>query len=200
VSGADWRDDLRSLVDRAAAAEGRARVAELLRSESERLSGQTDVPRLLIDAPVLGAVPVGGGWVGVLLAPEAPPAVLAARTPGALVELARASADLAVVATGQPSGGEVAALATVVEVIEVDPSASFSRLAGGPLRTARGEEGAAERRALLTRAGLVPPAWFRGSGFGEDDLLDACAAAWTAVRRASGLAEQAEGRATTTWV
>jgi predicted RNase H-like nuclease len=35
----------------------------------------------------------------------------------------------------------------------------------------------------------VAPPWFRGAGFGEDDLLDACAAAWTAVRHSRGLSE-----------
>jgi predicted RNase H-like nuclease len=36
---------------------------------------------------------------------------------------------------------------------------------------------------------VVAPAWFRGAGFGEDDLLDACAVAWTAVRHALGVSE-----------
>ena len=30
------------------------------------------------------------------------------------------------------------------------------------------------------RHGITAPHWFRGAGFGEDDLLDACAAAWSA--------------------
>ena len=37
------------------------------------------------------------------------------------------------------------------------------------------------RRESLAAHGIVAPPWFRGAGFGEDDLLDACAAAWTAV-------------------
>jgi hypothetical protein len=201
VSGADWRDDLRALVDRAAAADGRALAVETRRSELERLSAETGVPRLVVEAPVLGAVPAEGGWVAVLLAPKRLPVVLAARTLGALIELARESADLAVAAIGRPSCGEVDASSKVVEVIEVDPVASFSRIAGRPLRGAReDEEGVAERRDLLARTGLVPPAWFRGSDFGEEDLLDACAAAWTAVRRVHGDAERAGGGSTAIWV
>ena len=45
----------------------------------------------------------------------------------------------------------------------------------------------AARRSPRT-ASWRPP-WFRGAGFGEDDLLDACAVAWTAVRHALGVSE-----------
>lgn len=34
----------------------------------------------------------------------------------------------------------------------------------------------AERRDLLARSGLVAPGWYSGSGFTEDELLDACTA------------------------
>ncbi|MDP4824174.1 MAG: DUF429 domain-containing protein, partial [Aestuariivirgaceae bacterium] len=50
-------------------------------------------------------------------------------------------------------------------------------------------EGKAERRALLAKAGFplgnldIPP---KSSGWGEDDLLDACACAWSAKRLATG--------------
>lgn len=75
-------------------------------------------------------------------------------------------------------------------VIEVHPELSFARMAGAPLLTRKKDPaGVAERRAALAAAGLVAPAWFRGSGFGEDDLLDACAAVWTAARHARGEAE-----------
>ncbi len=70
-----------------------------------------------------------------------------------------------------------------VAVIEVHPELCFARMAGEPiLQTKRSPEGVALRRAALEQAGIVAPAWFSGSGFAEDDLLDACAAAWTAVR------------------
>ncbi len=35
---------------------------------------------------------------------------------------------------------------------------------------------ATERRELLARSGLVAPGWYSGSGFTEDELLDACTA------------------------
>jgi predicted RNase H-like nuclease len=77
-----------------------------------------------------------------------------------------------------------------VEVIEVHPELSFARMVGAPISERKKDpEGVAARRTALERVGLVPPAWFRGSGFGEDDLLDACAAAWTAVRHTRGESE-----------
>ena len=77
-----------------------------------------------------------------------------------------------------------------VEVIEVHPELSFARLAGAPvLPRKKDPDGVAARRAALRAVGLDPPMWMRGIGFAEDDLLDACAAAWTAVRYARGEAE-----------
>jgi hypothetical protein len=217
VDGEDWQGELGALIDRAAAVEGRDVVAAVLRGHSERLFEDTGMPSVVVAVPVLGAVTTGTGWVGVLLAPERPPAVLAAGTLGTLAELARESADVAIAAIGTSTeladverrerGGQVEALSTVVEVIEVDPVARFTKMAEGRVRTGRegtgateGTEGAAERRALLASTGLTPPAWFRGSGFREEDLLDACAAAWTAVRRLHGDAECVSLPSTTLWV
>ncbi|MFL6059714.1 MAG: DUF429 domain-containing protein, partial [Marmoricola sp.] len=77
-----------------------------------------------------------------------------------------------------------------VEVVEVHPELSFARMAGEPvLARKKDSDGVAARRALLSAAGLTAPPWFRGSGFGEDDLLDACAAAWSAVRHSQGVSE-----------
>jgi predicted RNase H-like nuclease len=53
-------------------------------------------------------------------------------------------------------------------------------------RTAAGLEA---RAAALRSVGIGPPAYVRGQGYGAADLLDACAAAWTARRVASGVAE-----------
>ncbi|MCW2753851.1 MAG: hydrolase [Marmoricola sp.] len=39
----------------------------------------------------------------------------------------------------------------------------------------------AERRALLAHSGLVAPGWYSGSGFTEDELLDACTAILIAI-------------------
>lgn len=72
-------------------------------------------------------------------------------------------------------------------VVEAHPELAFARMAGAPMRHAkRSREGAVERRAWLARAGVpVPP---RPRGAAEDDLLDACALAWTARRVALGSA------------
>lgn len=77
-----------------------------------------------------------------------------------------------------------------VHVIEVHPEVSFTRMAGAPvLARKKDPEGAAARRVALAAHGIVAPAWFRGAGFGEDDLLDACAAAWSGVRHLLGVSE-----------
>lgn len=76
------------------------------------------------------------------------------------------------------------------EVIEVHPELSFARLAGSPvLASKKDPAGASARREALRAHGLVAPAWFKGSGFAEDDLLDACAAAWSAARHDHGASE-----------
>ncbi|MCW2784901.1 MAG: hypothetical protein JWP74_1418 [Marmoricola sp.] len=77
-----------------------------------------------------------------------------------------------------------------VEVLEVHPELSFARMAGAPI-VARKKvpEGVALRREALRLSGITAPGWYPGSGFGEDDLLDACAAAWTAARHAVGASE-----------
>ena len=49
--------------------------------------------------------------------------------------------------------------------------------------------GAASRAGALRAAGIEPPSYVRGQGYAADDLLDACAAAWTAARVARGDSE-----------
>jgi predicted RNase H-like nuclease/ADP-ribose pyrophosphatase YjhB (NUDIX family) len=76
------------------------------------------------------------------------------------------------------------------EVIEVHPEVSFARMAGAPLLASKKDlDGVRARREALAAHGIVAPPWFRGAGFAEDDLLDACAVAWTAVRHSRGLSE-----------
>ncbi|MCW2835393.1 MAG: hypothetical protein JWN68_3346 [Nocardioides sp.] len=76
------------------------------------------------------------------------------------------------------------------EVIEVHPELSFARMTGSPLLASKKEPaGVQARRDALRSQGVAAPAWFRGSGFGEDDLLDACAAVWSAARHHSGDSE-----------
>ena len=77
-----------------------------------------------------------------------------------------------------------------VDVIEVHPELCFARMAGAPILARKKDpEGAQARRVALRDNGIEAPAWFRGSGFAEDDLLDACAAAWSAARHEDGLTE-----------
>ena len=75
-------------------------------------------------------------------------------------------------------------------VVEVHPELSFARMAGAPLASSKKDpDGARARREALASQGITAPAWFRGAGFGEDDLLDACAAVWSAVRHLRGASE-----------
>jgi predicted RNase H-like nuclease len=53
-------------------------------------------------------------------------------------------------------------------------------------RTAAGAE---SRTGALRAAGIEPPTYVRGQGYAANDLLDACAVAWTAARVARGDAE-----------
>ena len=70
------------------------------------------------------------------------------------------------------------------------PEISFARMAGAPvLARKKDADGVRARREALAAHGIVAPPWFRGAGFGEDDLLDACAAAWSAVRHSLGVSE-----------
>ena len=70
-------------------------------------------------------------------------------------------------------------------VVEVHPEASFAQLAGAPLHSAKSTwAGIARRRQLLTEAGIVLPddLGTAGEKAAVDDVLDAAAAAWTAMR------------------
>jgi predicted RNase H-like nuclease len=88
---------------------------------------------------------------------------------------------------------EVAKLAEADHrLVEVHPELSFRAMAGGrALPPKKSWNGAAERRALLEKAGirlprdLGPP----GQSAAVDDVLDAAAAAWTARRYALHRAE-----------
>jgi predicted RNase H-like nuclease len=70
---------------------------------------------------------------------------------------------------------------------EVHPELSFAALAGAPLAESKhSAAGLARRRVLLADAGIVLPD--RVAGAGKDDLLDAAAVAWSALRIAAGTA------------
>ncbi|MGD8200885.1 DUF429 domain-containing protein [Ornithinimicrobium sp. W1679] len=73
-------------------------------------------------------------------------------------------------------------------VAECHPEASFAMMAGTPLTSKKkSAEGAAERRDTLARQGIYVPTT-APTGVGTDDMLDACAAAWTAHRVKTGQA------------
>jgi predicted RNase H-like nuclease len=70
-------------------------------------------------------------------------------------------------------------------VVEVHPEASFAQLAGAPLQSRKSSwAGMALRRQLLARAGICLPDDLGPAGekAAADDVLDAAAAAWTALR------------------
>ncbi|WP_307835777.1 DUF429 domain-containing protein [Phycicoccus sonneratiae] len=75
-----------------------------------------------------------------------------------------------------------------VEVLEVHPEVSFATMAGAPLLPGKKTaEGRAARLEALAAAGVARPSVLEGRGYAADDVLDACAVAWTAARRATGL-------------
>jgi len=49
----------------------------------------------------------------------------------------------------------------------------------------RTADGASSRATALRAAGIEPPAYVSGQGYAADDLLDACAVAWSAARVAT---------------
>ena len=76
-----------------------------------------------------------------------------------------------------------------VAVVEVHPELSFAVMTGAPvLARKKTDEGRAARLTALTAAGIASPSVLTGDGYAADDVLDACAAAWTAARRTNGLA------------
>lgn len=76
-----------------------------------------------------------------------------------------------------------------VMVVEAHPELSFAVMAGAPIVAGKKtEEGRAARLSALAAAGLASPSVLTGSGYAADDVLDACAAAWTAARRTTGAA------------
>ena len=73
-----------------------------------------------------------------------------------------------------------------VDVVEVHPEVSFATMAGAPLPGKRTAEGQQARLDALATAGIARPSVLKGSGYSPDDVLDACAVAWSAHRRATG--------------
>jgi predicted RNase H-like nuclease len=81
-------------------------------------------------------------------------------------------------------------------VVEIHPEVSFASLAGEPLDVSKSTwAGMAKRRHLLAGAGIIlaDDLGLAGQKAGADDILDAAAAAWTAIRVASGQARPFPG-------
>ena len=82
-----------------------------------------------------------------------------------------------------------------VTVLEVHPEVSFATMAGAPiLASKKTDEGRAQRLDALAAAGIARPSVLEGQGYAADDVLDACAVAWTAARHAGGLAARCPTR------
>jgi predicted RNase H-like nuclease len=76
-----------------------------------------------------------------------------------------------------------------LSIIEAHPEVSFAEIdPAAVVPSKRTSEGLAVRLGALRSVGLEPPAYRRGQGYAADDLLDACAVAWTARRCADGTA------------
>jgi predicted RNase H-like nuclease len=76
-----------------------------------------------------------------------------------------------------------------VTVLEIHPEVSFAAMTGAPiLASKKTDEGRDQRLAALAAAGLPRPSVLQGSGYAVDDVLDACAVAWSAARHTTGLA------------
>lgn len=73
-----------------------------------------------------------------------------------------------------------------VEVLEVHPEVSYTAMGADTALSKKTPAGEATRVAALRRAGVRPPERPRVPGAGTDDVLDACAVAWTALRHARG--------------
>jgi len=73
-----------------------------------------------------------------------------------------------------------------VPVLEVHPEVSFVAMGADTVPSKKTAEGRTTRLAALRAAGLVLPEARRTPAYDVDDLLDACAVAWTARRHARG--------------
>jgi predicted RNase H-like nuclease len=76
-----------------------------------------------------------------------------------------------------------------VTVLEIHPEVSFAAMTGAPVRAGKKtDEGREQRLEALAAAGIPRPSVLTGQGYAADDVLDACAVAWSAARHATGLA------------
>jgi enoyl-CoA hydratase/carnithine racemase/predicted RNase H-like nuclease len=75
----------------------------------------------------------------------------------------------------------------VMRVVEAHPEMCFARMAGAPIAAGKKTpEGVAARLEQLAAAGIARPSLLQAPEYAADDVLDACALAWTAARVAAG--------------
>ena len=175
------------------------RLGDALRAED----GPQPLPPLEVTVPVLGVDACEAGWVGAVLEPGAPrPRIAVAATIADLVETVRQSLELQAVAIAlpeEPPSTTVSRRATVPEVeawvrsrptvvvLGAHPELSFTAMTGAPIVAGKEtDDGRVARLAALRAAGLASPSVLHGTGYAAHDVLDACAAAWTAARRMNG--------------
>ncbi|MEW1952264.1 DUF429 domain-containing protein [Terrabacter sp. NPDC080008] len=76
-----------------------------------------------------------------------------------------------------------------VTVLEIHPELSFATMTGAPiLASKKTDEGRRLRLEALAAAGIARPSVLQGQGYAADDVLDACAVAWSAARHTAGVA------------
>ena len=162
-----WRRSLEELITEGLREYGSAQVLAALDEERNRAADDDPSPPVLRPTvPVLGVAACAAGWVGVCLRPDLPPAVLLAGTVEQLLELARTTGPVSLVAGASTIGTDG------VDTIEMPAESS--------------QVGVLEQRQALADVGFAVPGWFRGSGFTEPELLTACGAALAAVRHSQG--------------
>lgn len=75
-------------------------------------------------------------------------------------------------------------------IVEVHPEVSLAAMdPGSVVLSKRTAAGLRAREDALSSAGVTPPTYQARQGYAADDLIDACAAAWSARRVARGAAE-----------
>ena len=183
----------------------RVAVAGTISGLVETVRQSLDLQAVAIDIPI--GLPDDTTRQADALARKALPrkasSVFTTLTRAAYQEQTRAAADRVNRAlTGQGVGAQAFALRgkvlevdawlntrPTVPVLEVHPELSFAVMVGAAITAnKKTDEGRRARLAALAAAGLGSPSVLSGGGYAADDVLDACAAAWTAARRSNGVA------------
>jgi predicted RNase H-like nuclease len=177
--------------------------AELVPTAAELLRLHPDAQVVAVDIPI--GLPAGRfrpadaearRFIGASRAPSVfaalPAEVLAAETYADAVAIAQKLLGKGMSAQSFALKGRILEVAEVAahdqRVVEVHPEVSFRAMRGEPLRHSKHSwSGIAERRALLASAGILLPDDLPGGGrVAPDDVVDAAAAAWSALRVAQG--------------